>query len=541
MNKIFTTFLTVASFQMIAFGQAPVLSYQQSPDLGGEDFINQTTNGIADDMFAVGSSDAAGTAGGYDIFLSNLDPNDGSVNWAKQYGSAGSDYGTRLLNDGSGNILIVGRTTGFAPNGQNDFALIQVDAATGAVNWSKSVGTDTLDLPFAVKASNDGGYIIGGHTQPGQRSSMLLMKVQTNGTVDWARTIGSQFGNERMYDIKALGSGDGYLVVGYTGIYGSVLNEAMFAIVGDDGSLQAAFTYGGSSDDDARKFADGTGGFYMAGNTRSYGVGVQDLFLAKFTFSELTQLPELAWLKTYGGSQSEDFTDLFVNSNDGMIMMLGHTSSFGSNGEALLLALSDVDGEVQSAYTYGSSGDEWLNSVVASNQGLVLAGYSNSFGTGNDAYLVKLGENGSSGCNEQAVSISAVNQTSNVTVIGPPANSADFTSEVTTLDNDITATFTVNDMTVTANELCLIIGVRDNVELESMKVFPVPTNDVLNISLVESGEYLVNIYGIDGRLNISNSFSGIATQLNMNELKTGVYVLEVTGADGVWVSRIVKN
>lgn len=542
MKKILFSIVILSATVVTSHGQT-VLSYQQAPNLGGEDFINQAVGGNSTDAYAVGSSDATGTAGGYDMFLANFDPNDGTVMWAKQYGSTATDYGTRVLNDGSGNILVVGRTNAFSANGNNDFALVQVNAATGAINWSKAIGTDTIDVPFAVKASNDGGYIIGGYTQPGQRSSMYLMKVQTDGTVDWTRTIGSQFGNERMYDIKALGSGEGYLLVGYTGIYGSVLNEAMFALVADDGSLQAAFTFGGSGDDDARKFVDGTGGFFIAGNTRSYGVGVQDIFLAKFTFNQITELPELAWLKTYGGSQSEDFMDMMTISDDGLVLLLAHTNSFGVNGESLLLAVSETDGEVLLSYTYGGSGDDWLGSMLGTDAGLVLAGYSSSYSSGNDGYLVKLGQDGSSGCNDQTQTISAVDQTSNVTVVGPPTNSTDFTSVVTTADVNQSTSFSTNDLTGAANELCLTTNVEENVVESDFEAYPVPTTGELTVklNLPVSAQALIEVLSVEGKIVLTQITTSNLVAVDCSALDTGLYFIRVSGDSSLATRSFIKK
>ncbi len=538
MKKTVTSFLSLTILAATSFAQAPIVSYQQSPDFGGADFINHGVglNGGEAQAFFVGSSDATGTAGGYDVMVTEIDPNDGSVQWAKQYGSAGTDFGRRIHVDYANEALVVvGSTNGYATEGYNDFNVMQLDPA-GNVNWSKSLGTDTTDAAFAVADANDGGYLIGGYTQPGQRSSILLVKTQANGTVDWAKTIGSQWGNERMYDIRPLGSGEGYLIIGYTGLYGATWNEAAVFKISDTGDLEATFTFGGpgSTDDDARKYIEGGyDTFFIAGNTRSFGAGAQDMFLAKFSASG--GLPTLLWFKTYGGASQEEFTDAILL-EDGLMLMMGHTTSFGAGGDNLLMALDTASGNSMLAYTYGGSDDEWLNAVVDAD-GIVLGGNSASFGSDSDGYFVKLGENGETSCNIASQNITAATHTVSLSL----ATFGDFTSVATTLDNDITTTVAVNTMTSTANQLCLTTGITTVDNETSIQVYPVPSTDVLNVKVAENGTYFTRIYSVDGRLIMNDSFVGTTNQINVSNLNTGVYFLEVTSENGTWTSRIIKN
>ncbi len=523
----------------VVSAQDPVISYQQSPDFGGEDFINHgaAVDGGTAQAFFVGSSNATGSAGGYDAMVTEINPEDGSVVWAKQYGSAGVDFGRRIHVDYENDALVVvGRTDGYAPDGFHDFGVMQLDAS-GNVNWSKSLGTDTTDYPWAIADANDGGYLIGGYTQPGDRTSMLIVKMQDNGTVDWAKTIGSMWGNERLYDIKALGTGEGYLLIGYTGLYGATWNEAAVMKISDSGDLEATFTFGGPSatDDDARKYIEGGNNtFFIAGNTRSFGAGAQDMFLAKFDASG--GIPSLTWFKTYGGADMEEFTDAALIDDGGLFLMLGHTNSFGTAGDNLLMALDTADGSTLIAYNYGGSSDEWLNALVDAD-GLLLGGFSSSFGSDSDGYFIKLGENGATSCNITPQNITAATQSVTLGLATP----GDFSSTTTTLDNDITTTVTVNTMASTSNVLCLTTGVSSADAMGTTEVYPVPANETLNIKVAENGTYYTNLYSVDGRLIDADSFTGTKGIINVASLKAGVYILEVSSDKGNWTSRILKN
>jgi hypothetical protein len=128
------------------------------------------------------------------------------------------------------------------------------------------------------------------------------------------------------------------------------------------------------------KTADG--GYVLAGYTRSYGAGDFNTWLIKTDASGLKQ-----WDTAYGGN-GYDRAEGVQWTSDGGYILVGLTSSFGAYRQAWLIKL-DALGRQEWNKTLGGGLDEWGLTVKQTFDGsYVLAGKSNSFGSGDfDAYL----------------------------------------------------------------------------------------------------------------------------------------------------------
>lgn len=110
--------------------------------------------------------------------------------------------------------------------------------------------------------------------------------------------------------------------------------------------------------------------------------------------------------KVYGGSNLD--RGVFVSPVNGVLkhnpgggifdspiegrgyIAVGVTSSFGAGKEDVYLVKTDTDGEIQWSKTYGGNGDDNGWSVHETQDGFIIAGFTNSFGNGDfDFYLIK--------------------------------------------------------------------------------------------------------------------------------------------------------
>jgi hypothetical protein len=86
-------------------------------------------------------------------------------------------------------------------------------------------------------------------------------------------------------------------------------------------------TFGGSDGDGAYSVEQTSGGGYIiAGDTYSYGAGVNDIWLIKTDSSG-----NMAWSKTFGGS-GNDYGSAVQQTSDGGYIIAGSTSSYGTGG-----------------------------------------------------------------------------------------------------------------------------------------------------------------------------------------------------------------
>jgi hypothetical protein len=76
------------------------------------------------------------------------------------------------------------------------------------------------------------------------------------------------------------------------------------------------------------------------------------------------------------------------------------------------------------------------------------------------------------------------------------------------------------------------VGIAKISQLE-MNVFPNPVQNNLNIRLEKPVKGLVEIYDVTGKILIRTAFDGSALQINVSELKTGVYFVVIKDQNGL--------
>lgn len=497
----------------------------QKIDLGGDDYGNVAVVGDDGSQYIVGSTTATG-GGGYDAFVSKLDT-EGATVWTIQFGNSGAEYGAHIIKTSDGNLLLVGRSNSGLSS--QDVYAVKLDT-DGNELWANTYGTDSADFGLRVVEGTD-GYLIIGQTRfaENNRSSALLIKIQSDGTLDWAKAFGSQYGNEVAYDAVAME--DAFLIAGYTGInhIGAGMNDGIFFVVdGNTGNYQAIFELGGSGDDDIRLIVPGNDEVYFVGQTRSFGTNNQDIFVAKYIFEN--EMPVFRWFKTYGGAQSESVTSAKFMGTDKLIIT-GLTSSFGQGGDGLAMLL-DTTGTVLLAKHIGGDGNDVI--MDAMGNGATLLGYTNSFGGDNDILLVAPGDGGVFACLADDAAITAVEQT------------------VITADNSsIPADFAITDLTIAVNRNTIAYaqtatdslvcnedtgtGIDDVLNNTNMTIYPNPANTDITLEFVATETMSATLLITDVRGEIVKNIS-TETIIGKNTLNITVYDL----SEGLYIVKL-KN
>ena len=87
-------------------------------------------------------------------------------------------------------------------------------------------------------------------------------------------------------------------------------------------------------------------------------------------------------------------------------------------------------------------------------------------------------------------------------------------------------------------EVNIIDGVFNAPDIKALKVYPVPTQDILIIDH-ETRMTEVQIMAIDGRLQ-QRILNPTANKLQVGDLEPGLYVLRMTDGENWFVARMVK-
>ncbi len=146
----------------------------------------------------------------------------------------------------------------------------------------------------------------------------------------------------------------------------------------------ACLAIGGGGVSSAGRFFNQTndGGYVVTGTDG-------DFFIAK-----LNSNGDIVWTRRVGGSEVEWNHGAIVTS-DGGYVMVGYTQSFGTARDVYVVKL-DNNGNVQWTKVIGGSDTEEGYSVVqVEDGGYIVVGYTQSFGFGyQDMYIIKLSANG---------------------------------------------------------------------------------------------------------------------------------------------------
>lgn len=133
------------------------------------------------------------------------------------------------------------------------------------------------------------------------------------------------------------------------------------------------------------------GQYAVTGSTSSFGNGNTDVYLAL-----VDSMGWVRWEKSYGGFNN-DIGKSIIQLKDSGFVIAGYTNSFGSGGYDMFVVRTDKTGSLVWQKTFGGMDWDFGNCVKEVNNGdsLVICGSTYSYGYGkSDGYIVKTDING---------------------------------------------------------------------------------------------------------------------------------------------------
>lgn len=340
--------------------------------------------------FYVGSYDRTQTL--------TIDP---AVEWSTYYGGTGADFGSSCAVDGNGDVYMVGDVE------SKDFPV-----TTGAVQKSLSGTINTFITKFSNSGSLQWATYYGGELTDQARSCAT----DASGNVFMTgETFSKKFPTTSNAAQGSINTG-----------YGSGANPFMVKL-NTNGIVQWATYYGGSFNDMANGCAtDGNGNVFMTGRclssdfpvtngaAQSKMVGAGDAFMVKFNSSGAVQ-----W-STYYGGYDLDQAYACATDNNGNVIMTGSTSStnfpttqgaaqssYNGNLDAFIVKFSGSGNVLWSTYYGGEISDEGFGCATDKNNNIYVTGWTNSnyfhtttgaaqriYAGGEDAFVMKFNSNG---------------------------------------------------------------------------------------------------------------------------------------------------
>ncbi len=152
-------------------------------------------------------------------------------------------------------------------------------------------------------------------------------------TLQWDRLWGGVAGDYAR-GVAVSPDGDYVYVVGYTASFGAG-GKAFIAKYSSGGSMVWDTLWGGLSTDDAYGIAVSPDGnyIYIVGRTFSFGAGGYDTFLAKYGSGG-----SMVWDTLWGGADNDASGGVSASPNGNHVYIAGSTKSFGTGYEDVFLA-----------------------------------------------------------------------------------------------------------------------------------------------------------------------------------------------------------
>lgn len=347
--------------------------FQNIYQAGWDDYGWATCSTAEKDFIIGGNTSSFGN--GIDIFFLKID-SIGNVIWGKSLGGSGNDDLKRIKATSDGGFIAGGC---YAFSTSNTDALVLKFNSSGNLQWNRLLNCGNFEIVTDLVETSDGGYIIvGGGGVPSSDQKLFAAKLTNSGSVTWFKRF--NYGTCTGSGVKQTSDG-GFIISGGTG---TPTMDYLLMKLDSNGNINWAKSYGGSSNEVSYEINLVPGGGYLiTGDSWSFHYGNQDLWLIK-----TDQNGNIIWNRTYGESNKAfRCSNTYVNYDGSAITACSDQSS--SNADAYLVK-TGANGNLLWVKNYGGSANDVNTRILkTSDNGYFSIGYSNCFGTGYDIYTLK--------------------------------------------------------------------------------------------------------------------------------------------------------
>ncbi|MBI4245309.1 MAG: hypothetical protein HY606_14565 [Planctomycetes bacterium] len=368
-----------------------------------------------------------------------------AATWSKTYSSDIYQSSTSVKQTADGGYITAGWISDFG--GNIDVDVLKTDPS-GNPQWHFKYGGPNADIAYSViQTSPDLGYAVAGFTTTQNGPESWIIKLRPSGALQWEFSFGPLAGNPPSaanFAIDVLQKTDGTIaVLGTLSLSTIPIFRPYIVLISPQGSLISGAFYNLGNPDTIsicysfKETADS--GFILAGTTSNalFG-GVTDILTLKtdnqlniqwvqiigtpsvdMSFSitktgnnaftlvgytnllgtkdaliiNITDTGATQWFKLCAGMGEEALTSVHGTSDGGFAAAGSVTDSIGY--QDFWLIKFDQSGNPSFQFAYGGTIiDESLSMQQTADNGFILAGYSNSFGSGLEMGMVKIDSTG---------------------------------------------------------------------------------------------------------------------------------------------------
>ncbi|MDP4797564.1 MAG: T9SS type A sorting domain-containing protein [Crocinitomicaceae bacterium] len=426
-------------------------------------------------------------SGSSQAFLLHVDSL-GNYLWSNNYGGPESESGRRVLYKKNFGFFICGFTNSIGSGGFDNY-LAKVDEL-GNLEWEKAYGGEGWEKVHDAALTKDTGVIMVGETSSNFSDNQDIYIVRTDilGDTLWTKTIGG-IGDDFATSISSF-TDSTFVITGQYYIEDSALVKMYVTYIKDDGTVIWSDFVGNDGNYWSNDFTFVGNQILGVGGCNSVITDEPDPVAYIYDISgfyggetksigpgkqEFKNIASFGPLDAYyiTNSSEDDFS--YLNGPDLLVMKYSTFPSFAFEGGINIgFENPDVSGEV----------------IRTNDGGAIVVGYSTGqVSGGNEVFLVKIGPND------------------------------DYPNTIldVVIDN--------------------IVTIKESSIDKSLKIFPNPTNGILNISTENLNYNTIRIISSVGK-EISTIDFQLSTKIDVSAFETGLYFIEITGTNS---STIVKQ
>jgi len=264
----------------------------------------------------------------------------------------------------------------------------------------KKICNNAFQHAYSVMQTNDGGYILAGDNGSFGCgfSDICLVKTDSKGNMKWNKIFDGN-GSDSAFSVQQTND-NGYIIAGALSAAPeykrySDKNNSGFRIylIKTDGSGDCVWakTYNGLGQAVGRSVCQTTdNGFIVAGCSSKDIKDKTHIYLIK-----TDSRGDCVWARAFDGKK-ESRANSVVQTSDGGYILAGYTASFGTGNNDVYLIKTDSKGDCVWTKTFGGKRTDVASSVIQTKDGgYALTGWSNSFdGDQYDIYFIKTDSKG---------------------------------------------------------------------------------------------------------------------------------------------------
>jgi hypothetical protein len=356
------------------------------------------------------------------------------LTWNTFLGGGLDDQSTGIAVDASGNVYVVGYSSGpwgtpVRPFGSEQDAFAAKLDSNGNLIWNTFLGGEDWDIGRGIAVDGSGNVYVAGISTgtwgtpvraKGDWDDGFAAKLDSNGGLVWNTFLGGD-GFDHGTGVAVDGSGN-VLVAGISGLtwgtpvraFSGLNDDAFAAKLASNGALTWNTFLGGNGVDHGRGISvDGSGNVYVAGISgatwgspvRPFGSFGDDAFAAK-----LGSDGALKWNTFLGGDLPDHGIGIAVDGSGNVYVVGTSTTTWGtpvrpysSSDDAFAVKLASNGALTWNSFLGGDDVDEGGGIAVDGSGNVYVVGYSRESwgfpvriftGSGDDAFAVKLDSGG---------------------------------------------------------------------------------------------------------------------------------------------------